>query len=38
MRLTIAPEHLNISGADRYAIVLQRPGAGPIVAAKLLDM
>jgi hypothetical protein len=38
MRLTIAPERLNVSGADRYAIVLQRPGAGPIVAAKLLDI
>jgi len=38
MRLTIAPERLNISGADKYAIVLQRPGAGPIVAAKLLDI
>jgi len=38
MRLTIAPERLNISGADKYAIILQRPGAGPIVAAKLLDI
>ena len=38
MRLTIAPERLNISGADKYVIVLQRPGAGPIVAAKLLDI
>lgn len=38
MRLTIAPARLNISGADRYAIVLQRPGAGPIVGAKLLDI
>ena len=38
MRLTIAPERLDIDGADKYAIVLQRPGAGPIVAAKLLDI
>ena len=38
MRLVIPPEYLRISGADRYAIVLQRPGAGPIVAAKLLDI
>ena len=38
MRLTIAPEHLDVSGADKYAIVLQRPGAGPIVGAKLLDI
>ena len=38
MRLTIAPERLDIGGADKYAIVLQRPGAGPIVAAKLLDI
>ena len=29
---------LKVAGADRYAIVVQRPGAGPIVAAKLLDI
>jgi len=34
----LAPEDLNIAGADRYAIVLQRPGAGPIVAARLLEI
>ncbi|WP_323801027.1 DUF1223 domain-containing protein [Parasphingorhabdus sp.] len=38
MRLVLSPESLNISGADRYAIVVQRPGAGRIVAAKLLDI
>lgn len=31
-------EYLKISGADRYAIVVQRPGAGRIVGAKLLDI
>ncbi|MEP3723531.1 MAG: DUF1223 domain-containing protein [Parasphingorhabdus sp.] len=34
----IPPEYLKISGADKYAILVQRPGAGPIVAAKLLDI
>lgn len=38
MRFAISPEYLKISGADKYAIILQRPGAGPIVAAKLLDL
>lgn len=38
MRLAVPSKYLNISGADKYAIVIQRPGAGPIVAAKLLDM
>lgn len=38
MKFAIAPENLNISGADKYAILVQRPGAGPIVAAKLLDI
>jgi len=37
-RFVIAPENLTIAGADRYAILVQRPGAGPIVAAKLLDI
>lgn len=37
LRLALSAEDLNISGADRYAIMVQRPGAGPIVAAKLLD-
>ena len=31
-------EYLKISGADRYAIVVQRPGAGRIVGATLLDI
>jgi hypothetical protein len=34
----IATEHLNVNGADKYAVILQRPGAGPIVGAKLLDI
>ena len=38
LRLVIPPEYLRIGGADRYAIVVQRPGAGRIVAAKMLDM
>lgn len=38
MKFTIAPESLSVRGADRYAILVQRPGAGPIVAAKLLDI
>ena len=38
MRFAVSPENFEISGADRYAIVVQRPGAGPIVAAKLLDI
>ncbi|MEH6662368.1 MAG: DUF1223 domain-containing protein [Parasphingorhabdus sp.] len=37
-RFVIARENLTIAGADRYAILVQRPGAGPIVAAKLLDI
>jgi hypothetical protein len=38
MEFAISPENFKISGADKYAIILQRPGAGPIVAAKLLDI
>lgn len=34
----IAPMSLNVEGADKYAVILQRPGAGPIVGAKMLDM
>lgn len=34
----ISPMSLNVEGADKYAVVLQRPGAGPIVGAKLLDI
>ncbi|MEO9600510.1 DUF1223 domain-containing protein [Parasphingorhabdus sp.] len=37
-QFSIPPEYLKISGADKYAILVQRPGAGPIVAAKLLDI
>jgi hypothetical protein len=36
-RFVIPAANLNVSGADRYAIIVQRPGAGVIVAAKLLD-
>ena len=38
MRLAISSEDLNVRGADKYAILVQRPGAGRIVAAKLLDI
>lgn len=34
----IPPSFLKASRADKYAIVVQRPGAGPIVAAKLIDI
>ena len=34
----IPKENLSISGADRYAVLVQRPGAGPIIGAKLLDI
>lgn len=38
VRFVIPTEHLNVTGADKYAVILQRPGAGPIVGAKLLDI
>lgn len=34
----IARQDLQVFGADKYAVVLQRPGAGAIVGAKLLDI
>ena len=34
----ISATNLNVKGADKYAVVLQRPGAGPIVGAKLLEI
>ncbi|WP_417596322.1 DUF1223 domain-containing protein, partial [Parasphingorhabdus sp.] len=37
-RFVVPSGQLRVSGADKYAIVVQRPGAGPIVAAKLLDI
>jgi len=37
-RFVVPREQLRVSGANKYAIVVQRPGAGPIVAAKLLDI
>jgi len=38
MRITLSGKDLNVVGADKYAIIVQRPGAGPIVGAKLLDI
>jgi len=38
MQITIPAENLNVGGADKYAIIVQRPDAGPIVGAKLLDI
>ncbi|MEM8918683.1 MAG: DUF1223 domain-containing protein [Pseudomonadota bacterium] len=35
---TIPAENLNIFGADKYAVIVQRPNAGVIVGAKLLDI
>ncbi|MEH6756382.1 MAG: DUF1223 domain-containing protein [Parasphingorhabdus sp.] len=37
-RITLTGEDLNISGADKYAIIVQRPGAGKIIGAKLLEI
>ena len=37
-RFALSRADLRVGGADKYAIVVQRPGAGPIVAAKLLDI
>jgi len=34
----LAATSLNIAGADKYAVILQRPGAGAIVGAKLLNI
>ena len=38
MTITVPAENLSIEGADKYAVVVQRPGSGAIVAAKLLDI
>ena len=38
MSLTVPQEQLRVAGADKYAIVLRRPGAGRIIGAKLLDI
>ncbi|MEO9468971.1 DUF1223 domain-containing protein [Parasphingorhabdus sp.] len=35
---SIPAENLSIAGADKYAIIVQRPGAGTIVGAQLLDI
>lgn len=37
-RIKLSDKDLNVSGADKYAIIVQRPGSGPIVGAKLLDI
>ena len=37
-KFTVSASFLKTSGADKYAIVVQRPGAGPIVAAKLINI
>ncbi len=38
MRVKLSDEDLDVPGADKYAIIVQRPGAGAIVGAKLLDI
>ncbi len=38
MEFAISPENFRVRGADKYAIILQRPGAGAIVGARLLDI
>jgi len=38
MSIKIPKEYLRVSGADKYAVILQRPGAGAIIGAKLLDI
>ncbi|MEP3226356.1 MAG: DUF1223 domain-containing protein [Parasphingorhabdus sp.] len=37
-QFTLSHNDLNIPGADKYAIIVQRPGAGVIVGAKLLEI
>jgi hypothetical protein len=36
LRLRLPPARLHAPGADRYAIIVQEPGAGPILAASFL--
>ena len=36
LRLPLPPARLHAPGADRYAIIVQEPGAGPILAASFL--
>jgi hypothetical protein len=36
LRLPLAAAHLRVPGADRYAIIVQEPNAGPILAARFL--
>lgn len=38
MEVKLSNADLNVTGADKYAIIVQRPGAGAIVGAKLLDI
>ncbi len=35
--VTIAPDQLKVSGADRYALVLRKPGGGAVLAARWLS-
>ncbi len=34
----ITNDNFQVFGADKYAVILQRPGAGPIIGAKLLGI
>ena len=36
LRLPLPPARLRVPGADRYAVIVQEPGAGPILAAGFL--
>lgn len=36
-RVAIAPDQLKVSGADRYALVLRKPGGGAVLAARWLS-
>lgn len=35
--VAIAPDQLKVSGADRYALVLRKPGGGAVLAARWLS-
>ncbi len=38
MTYTLSDQDISVSGADKYAIIIQRPNAGSILGAKLLDL
>ncbi|VAW03136.1 hypothetical protein that often co-occurs with aconitase [hydrothermal vent metagenome] len=38
IRYTLSNQDLSVDGADKYAIIVQRPNAGFILGAKLLDL